>query len=81
MSKDEDPRITEARRLLWEVTNKNGRQKRKENHDNMICKCGHKHIDHSVSYSINYTAGVCSECDCEHFIHIPIGQSDTGPST
>jgi len=63
----EDSRITEARRLLWEVTNEK-LQKQKEESDNMICKCGHKHKDHSVRYSINYTAGMCRKCECENFL-------------
>lgn len=36
----------------------------------MRCKCGHRHLDHGPSNSINYTAGVCriAKCDCEHFL-------------
>ena len=65
--KEEDPRIKEARRLLWEVTNEQ-RQKEKEEIAERLCNCGHKRKDHSVSHSINYTGGVCGNCECLNYL-------------
>lgn len=62
-----EEKIKKARKLLqeatWEI-----RQNRKIELENDKCKCGHKRKDHSVSYSINYTEGICSKCDCLHFL-------------
>lgn len=63
----EDPRITEARRLLHEVT-RDERQRAKHLSDNESCKCGHKRTEHSVAYSINYTGGICAKCKCKNFL-------------
>lgn len=65
----EDPRIKEARRLLWEVTNEQ-KVKEKERIANEVCKCGHQRVHHSVSHSINYTGGVCfiKKCDCLNYL-------------
>jgi hypothetical protein len=63
----EDPRIKEARRLLWEVTNEQ-KVKEKERVANEICKCGHKRKLHSVSYNINYTGGTCKKCKCFNYL-------------
>jgi len=62
-----DPRIIEARRLLMEVT-KEQRAKRKKESDNTLCMCGHKFKDHSIRYSVNYTAGMCGKCDCQNYL-------------
>ncbi len=63
---EEDPRIKEARRLLWEVTNELV-QKKKDSINNALCGCGHKHVEHSISYSINWSGGMCGLCECKHF--------------
>ena len=63
----EDPRIKEARRLLWEVTNEQ-RQKVKDEISNQLCKCGHMRKFHSVSHSINYTNGTCKKCECLNYL-------------
>jgi hypothetical protein len=62
-----DEKIQEARRLMFEVSAERKALAKAEK-DNLLCKCFHKHSDHSESYSINYTAGFCSKCDCEHFL-------------
>ncbi len=41
---------------------------KKRQGDNMICRCGHKHKEHTISLSINYTAGNCTKCDCLNFV-------------
>ena len=62
-----DDKIKQARKLMFEV-DKERKEKIKSDSDNMICRCGHKHKEHTSSLSINYTAGFCSKCDCEHFV-------------
>lgn len=68
----EDPRIKQARDLMIAVTNderkKRFANKQKET-DNHVCKCGHGRIEHTKSYSLNYTEGFCTigDCSCRHF--------------
>jgi hypothetical protein len=34
-----------------------------------LCRCGHRHSEHGISHSINYTAGKCSKCvECKNFV-------------
>lgn len=67
-SEHEDPRIKEARRLLWEVTNEK-RAKVKSQIEQDKCTCGHRRKHHSVPHSINYTGGFCGKCKCLNFIN------------
>jgi hypothetical protein len=62
-------KIAEARRLIIEAT-KERQQKIKDEFDNQLCKCGHRHKDHAHSLNINYSAGFCSieNCKCENFL-------------
>ena len=62
-----EEKIKKARKLMLEVIQER-RDKARAKSDNMLCKCGHKHKNHSDTYSVNYTAGFCSLCDCEHFL-------------
>ena len=62
-----DDKINKARKLMFEV-DKERKQKIKSDSDNMICRCGHKHKHHTSTMSINYTAGFCVKCNCEHFV-------------
>ena len=64
---NEDPRITEARRLMREVE-KEEWQKKKESGDSQICECGHRHDEHGKLLSVNYSAGFCKVCNCNKFI-------------
>lgn len=63
----EDPRIKEARRLLWEVTMEQ-RELQKKEIAQQKCQCKHARVLHSVSYSVNYTGGMCHKCKCQYFI-------------
>lgn len=63
----EDPRIRQARELLWEVT-KEQLQSKKSDEDKSECQCGHIRSEHSVSHSINYTGGMCRKCKCLNFL-------------
>lgn len=42
----------------------------KEEAENTLCNCGHKHISHGIIHSVNYTAGRClmKDCYCNNFI-------------
>lgn len=33
------------------------------------CKCFHTHDRHGKSFSINYSAGKCADCECLNFSH------------
>ncbi len=62
-----EEKIKKARKLLQEATYEL-RQKKRLKDENEKCKCGHKRKHHSVSYSVNYTGGVCNKCDCMNFL-------------
>lgn len=64
----EDPRIKEARRLLWEVTDEQ-RKAEKFARSRDKCECGHQRKFHSVSHSINYTEGMCKRCECKNYLY------------
>lgn len=68
----EDPRIKQARDLMIAVTNDERKKRfadKQDATDNHICNCGHRRIEHTKSYSLNYTEGFCTigECSCRHF--------------
>lgn len=72
-SAEPDPRIMQARQLMIEATRDEWQKKiadRKELIDNMICKCGHLHKEHTAMYNINYSAGFCmvDDCKCRNFL-------------
>jgi hypothetical protein len=67
LQQTEDPRITEARRLLWEVTEEQ-RELQKTKYAQNKCVCKHARLFHSVSYSINFTGGMCHKCKCRNFM-------------
>lgn len=69
----EDPRITEAKRLMREVDferRQKEKAQRQKHIDEMVCKCGHLHKDHLMSHSINYSKGFCDipGCECRNFL-------------
>lgn len=41
---------------------------------NYKCQCGHLHNEHGESHSINYTAGLCTKCECKNFCMPPVQQ-------
>ena len=65
-----DLEIDRARRLRMERYEEYRAEviKKRVEADNQVCRCGHKHKDHSESCSINYTAGKCTKCDCANFV-------------
>lgn len=68
-----DPRVIEARKLMIAVTRDEWEKTKEEKQEfinNMICNCGHKHIEHTVHYNINYTGGFCmaENCKCRNFL-------------
>lgn len=65
--KKEDPRLKEVRRLLAEIE-KDRILEAKSAGDNQVCECGHKHKEHGLTYSINYSAGMCKKCKCMRFL-------------
>lgn len=67
-----EEKIKEAKRLMIEVT-ESERQMEIERVNNLFCRCGHTHKEHTKSYSINYSAGFCitEKCDCRNFISAP----------
>ena len=44
---------------------------KKDSSWNGVCRCGHRHSEHGPIISHNYTAGKCSLCSCEYFVHDP----------
>lgn len=70
---EEDPRISEARRLLFEVE-RDLQEKKKLEYAQDKCQCGHARVFHGVSWSINYTEGMCHKCKCKYF-STPCGMS------
>ena len=64
---EENPRIKEARRLLWEVSNEQ-KHKQKQAVLKQKCQCKHTRKNHSVAHNINYTGGVCKLCKCMNFL-------------
>lgn len=61
--------LVKGARDLMHFVDRLERDSRKQAIDNLICRCGHRHVDHTKSYCINYTAGFCKVCDCKNFLH------------
>ena len=61
--------IVKGARHLMLFVGRLERRDRERAKDNMVCRCGHRHADHTKSYSIHYTAGFCKVCDCKHFLY------------
>ena len=67
-----DPRIKQARDLMIAVTNDERKKRiadKQDATDNHICNCGHKRKEHTETYSLHYTEGVCTvgNCECRQF--------------
>ena len=66
-----EEKIAKARQLMFEATRERKDKEykvRKKKEDNEMCRCGHKRKFHSDNYSVNYTGGFCSECNCHNFL-------------
>lgn len=63
-------KIAKAKQLIIEATQEL-RAKRLAEKDANLCQCGHRHDQHSVTYSVNYTGGFCmvgNHCACRWFM-------------
>lgn len=45
-----------------------GEKPKKLDYSNNVCKCLHARKLHGKSFSINYTEGKCSACNCRNFL-------------
>lgn len=61
--------IVKGARDLMHFVDRLERHDREQAINNMICRCGHRHADHTKSYCINYTGGFCKICDCKNFLY------------
>lgn len=61
------PKVKEARQLIREAEMEINID-RKKDIGNQICVCGHTRSEHGPSLSINYTEGICDDCDCMNFL-------------
>ena len=67
-------KIIKAKKLLWEATEEiriGNKKKREKEEMDRLCVCGHKRSQHSESYSINFTGGVCKKCNCLNYMQKP----------
>jgi hypothetical protein len=60
-------KVCRARKLLNEAEQEIRRERHAET-DRQKCECGHRHNQHGISASINYTAGFCKRCRCRNFL-------------
>ena len=72
------PKVKQARQLMREA-HLELQAERREAANGLLCSCGHRHDQHTPIHNINYSAGVCHECDCMHFLSPPTKPEDTMP--
>lgn len=66
LEKDEDLRRTAMKIIREEGMEQ--RQKNQERINGQKCECSHRHDEHGMAYSINYSAGFCKKCECRRFL-------------